>query len=351
MDKARIGIIGLGRLGRKHAENIHYRIANAELAAVCSVVPAEVDAVAKEMHPRLATGDYHELLESDDVDAVVIASSSQAHAEMICEAARVGRSYVYTEKPIGMTIAEIDEIRRAVGANRGMHLQVGYNRRFDRSLRAGKEQIGKGFIGSPIQVRMINRDPASMAEFIIKFSPTSGGLVLDMLTHDFDCARWLVGAEAKSVYGLGGVFVYEGLREVGDIDNCSLLTQFESGTIGQIETSRNSTYGYHVETEVFGSEGCIRIGTNPARDRVVYMSSGGVTTKAFDWFFDYWEPTFLAEMQDFCDCVIEQRAPYVTLEDGYRAVEWACAATDAVRDGRVVELNIRPWQAGAQHNE
>ncbi len=343
MDKVRIGIIGLGRLGRKHAENIHYRIGNAELAAVCSVVPAELEAVVQEMRPRRATADYRELLESDDIDAVVIASSSQAHAQMICEAARVGRKYVYTEKPIGMTIAEIEQIRQAVAGNTGMQVQVGYNRRFDRSLRAAKEQIDKGFIGTPIQVRMINRDPASMAEFIIKFSPSSGGLVLDMLTHDYDCARWLVGAEAKSVYGLGGVFVYEGLREVGDIDNCSLLTQFEGGTIAQIETSRNSTYGYHVETEVYGSEGCIRIGTDPARDRVVYMSSSGVMTRYFDWFFDYWEPTFLAEMQDFCDCVIDQRAPIVTLEDGYRAVEWACAATDAVREQKVVDLSIQPW--------
>ncbi len=340
MDKVRLGIIGLGRLGRKHAENIFYKIPNAKLTAVCSIVREELDSVSAEMSPKFVTKDYREILENKDLDGIVIASTSQEHATMICDAARVGRKNVYTEKPIGMTMQEIRRIKTAVEANSGMKLQVGYNRRFDTSLRHAKQQIDEGFIGKPIQVRMINRDPASMAEFIIKFSPTSGGLVMDMLTHDYDCARWLVGSEAKSVYGLGGVFVYDGLKAVGDIDNCSVLTQFENGVIGQIETSRNCSYGYHVETEVYGSNGCIRVGTTPVKDRVTYMNANGVTVKCVDWFFEYWEPTFLAEMQDFCDCIIEDRQPFVSLEDGFRAVEWACAATDAVRNRKIVQVGI-----------
>lgn len=308
------------------------------MTAVCSIVPQELDSVSAEMGPKLATGNYREVLENPDLDGIVIASSSPQHAAMICEAAQIGRKNVYTEKPIGMSIEEIRKIKAAVDANTGMKLQVGYNRRFDKSLQRAKREIDKGFIGKPIQVRMINRDPASMAEFIIKFSPTSGGLVMDMLTHDFDCARWLIGSEAKSVYGLGGVFVYDGLKAVGDIDNCAVLTQFENGVIGQIETSRNCSYGYHVETEVYGSNGCIRVGTTPVRDRVTYMNADGVVVKCAEWFFEYWEPTFLAEMQDFCNCIIEDRQPFVGLEDGYKAVEWACAATDAVRNGRIVQL-------------
>ncbi len=338
MDKVRLGVIGLGRLGRKHAENIRYRIPNAELRAVCSIVQQELDSVSAEMDPKRVTKSYREVLESEDLDGIVIASSSPQHAAMICEAARIGRKNVYTEKPIGMSMEEIQKIKAAVDANAGMKLQVGYNRRFDKSLRCAKKEIDRGFIGRPIQVRMINRDPASMAEFIIKFSPTSGGLVMDMLTHDFDCARWLIGSEAKSVYGLGGVFVYEGLKAVGDIDNCSVLTEFENGVIGQIETSRNCSYGYHVETEVYGSKGCIRVGTTPVKDRVTYMNADGVVVKCADWFFEYWEPTFLEEMQDFCNCIIEDRQPSVGLEDGYRAVEWACAATEAVKNRRIVQL-------------
>ena len=338
MDKVRVGIIGLGRLGRKHAENIHYKISNADLSAICSVVPEELDSVEREMDPKYRTKNYAEIIENDDLDAIVIASSSQQHCRMLCAAAKAGRKNVYVEKPLGMTIDEIDLIKAAVEANREMRLQVGYNRRFDRSVRAAKEKLEAGYIGTPIQVRMINRDPASMAEFIIKFSPTSGGLVMDMLTHDFDCARWFVGSEAKSVYGLGAAFVYDGLREVNDIDNCNILVEFNNGVIGQFETSRNSPYGYHVETEIYGSDGCIRIGTVPAKDRVTYMNGTGVYRECVEWFYEYWEPTFCAEMQHFVDCVIAERDPLVGLEDGYRAVEWACAATEAVRERKVVRI-------------
>ena len=339
MDKARLGIIGLGRMGRRHAANIHYHIPNAELTAICSVVEDELEAVSREMRPRFATTDYGELIANPELDGIVIASTSQEHCPMICAAAAAGRRYVFTEKPLGMTLDEIRRIRAAAQANPGLRLQVGYNRRFDASVRAAKRKIEAGFVGKPIQVRMINRDPASMAEFIIKFSPTSGGLVMDMLTHDYDCARWFVGAEARSVYGLGDAYVYEGLRAVGDIDNCSILVEFENGVIGQLETSRNCAYGYHMETEVYGSDGCIRIGMVPAKDRVTYLSAAGVAQEAVSWYYEYWEPTFRAEMQDFVDCLIQGRAPLVGLEDGYRAVEWAVAATEAVRERKVVRLS------------
>ena len=339
MGKVKLGIIGLGRLGWKHAANIHYHIPQAELTAVCSLYEEELNSVANEIDPKYITKDYMEIIENDRLDGIVIASSSQEHAAMICAAARAGRKNIFTEKPIGMTLDEIDRIKKDVEANKNMKFQVGYNRRFDQSVQAAKKKIDEGFIGQPIQIRMVNRDPATMADFIIKFSPTSGGLVFDMLTHDYDCARWFVNSDAKSVYGLGGVYVYEGLKEVNDIDNCAILIEFNNNVIGQIETSRNCTYGYHVETEIYGSEGCIRIGSIPVKDRVEYLNVNGVNRKCVEWFFEYWEPTFLTEMKDFVDCIIEDRPPLVSLEDGYEAVQWAYAATKAVKKKQVVYLD------------
>ncbi len=339
MDRIRLGIIGLGRLGRRHAENIHYAIPGAELAAVCSTEDEELERAGEELRPRLRTRDYREVLADGGLDGIVIAATSQEHCRMICDAAEAGKRYVFTEKPLGMTLEEIDRIRAAVQANRGLRLQVGYNRRFDPSVAAAKKKIDEGYVGRIVQVRMINRDPASMAEFIIKFSPQSGGLVMDMLGHDYDCARWFVGSEAKSVYGVGGVFAYQGLQDVGDIDNCSLLMEFENGVMGQIETSRSCPYGYHVETEIYGTKGCIRIGTVPARDRNLYMGEGGVTQTCAGWFYEYWEPTFRAELLHFVDCIRQDRQPLVGLEDGYRAVEWAVAATAAVREKKIVRLH------------
>lgn len=338
MGKVKLGIVGLGRLGRKHAENIRYNIPEAELTAICSVVESELETVSRQMHPMHVTKDYNELLSYPEINGIVIASSSKEHCSMICAAAEAGKKYVYTEKPLGMSIDEIDRIKSAVESNRGMKLQVGYNRRFDTSIQAAKKKVEQGFVGKIIQIRMINRDPAAMADFIIKFSPKSGGLVMDMLTHDYDLARWFAGSDAKSVYGLGDAFVYDGLKAVGDIDNCSLLVEFKNGIIGQFETSRNSAYGYHVETEIYGSKGNIRIGMLPVKDRVTYMNGNGISFDTADWFYEYWEPTFLAEMHDFVSCIREGREPLVGLEDGYKAVEWAVRATTAVKEKKIVNF-------------
>ena len=136
----KLGIIGLGRLGRKHAENIHYHIQNAELRAICSVVPEELHSVSGETAPKYVTADYREIIGNDDLDGIVIASSSQEHCVMICDAAAAGRKNVHTEKPIGMTMPEIDDIKAAVEARPDMRFQVGYNRRFDRSGRRAQSR-------------------------------------------------------------------------------------------------------------------------------------------------------------------------------------------------------------------
>jgi myo-inositol 2-dehydrogenase/D-chiro-inositol 1-dehydrogenase len=338
MEKIRLGIVGLGRMGYLHAHNIHHRIPAAEIAAACSLVPEELERVGAEMNPALVTDSYAELLAEEGLDGILIASASQTHSEMICQAAAAGVRYLFAEKPIGMNLKEIDQIRKAAAAAPDMRLQVGFNRRFDPSVQAARRQVAEGAIGKPIQIRMVNRDPAAMADFIIKFSPLSGGLILDMLTHDYDLARWVIASEATSVYGLGGAYVYEGLETTGDMDNCSLLVEFKNGVIGQFETSRSCAYGYHVEMEIYGSEGCIRVGGSPDRDRVTLMNKEGVHRQHAGWFFEYWEPTFLAEMEAFVACIREERDPKVGLMDGYQAVAWAHAAARAVRDRRIVYL-------------
>ena len=189
MKTVKLGVAGLGRLGRNHAANIHYNIPNAELTAICSLVPQELDDVGAEMNPKYRYTDYKEMFQNPELDGVVIATSSLAHCEMACEAAALNVKNVYIEKPLGMSLEEISKIKAAVDASGISIFQVGYNRRFDASYLAMKKKLEEGYIGKPILIKMINRDPASMAEFIIKFSPTSGGLVFDMLTHDYDAAR------------------------------------------------------------------------------------------------------------------------------------------------------------------
>ena len=136
MEQVKLGIVGLGRLGRNHAANIHYHLPNAELTAICSMVEAELDSVGAEMLPRYRYTDYREMFQNRELDGVVIATNSQSHCEMACAAAEFGVKNVYIEKPLGMTLEEIEQIRRAVDGSKINVFQVGYNRRFDASYRA-----------------------------------------------------------------------------------------------------------------------------------------------------------------------------------------------------------------------
>ncbi|HWQ80220.1 MAG TPA: Gfo/Idh/MocA family oxidoreductase [Anaerovoracaceae bacterium] len=338
MEKVKLGIVGLGRLGRRHAANINYNVLNAELAAVCSAIPEEVESVMKEMNPGYGTTDYMEMFNDKSLDGIVIASNSAYHCKMICDAANAGVKNIYSEKPLGMTLEEIDLIKETVEKNGVQIFQTGYNRRFDRSLMTMKQKIDEGFIGKPILIKLVNRDPEWDREALLKFSPTSGGLVFDMLTHDYDTARFLIESDAETVYGIGGAYGYEGLAEINDIDNCIISVAFENGVMGYLETSRNSTYGYHVEIEVFGTEGSLRMGTTPNKDRVVSMNKNGITTECVKWFFEFWEPTFNAELQDFADCIQQGRQPKAGLMDGYKAVKWAFAAKEAVDKRTIVTI-------------
>jgi len=339
MKNVKLGIIGLGRLGTEHAKNIHFHITNADLAAICSVVPAELEKGSKALSPDWVTDDYRKIIDNDDLDGIVIATNSQTHCEMICAAAEAGRKYVFTEKPLGMSMAEIDAIKNAARSNPGMVVQVGYNHRYDTDLCAAKDKIDQGYVGDIILLRIESRDQAGIEEFIVKFSPTSGGFIADMMTHDYDTARWFTGSEADTIYGAGGVYAYEGLKACGDMDNTAILMKFKNNTMVLLTASRNSAYGYHAPMEVFGTKGCISVGAESFKDRVVWMNAKGVSRQCSEWFYEYWQPTYRAELQAFADCIQQGTLPKVTLEDGYKAVQWAIRATEAVKEGKVVKIN------------
>jgi myo-inositol 2-dehydrogenase / D-chiro-inositol 1-dehydrogenase len=338
MDKVKLGIIGLGRLGYEHAKNIYYNIPQAELTAVCSVVDEELNRVRDEMNPQYVVSDYMELIAVKELDGIVIATNSATHCEIICYAAEQGIKHIYTEKPLGMSLDEINQIRDTVTRNKVALFQVGYNHRFDKDLEEAKKKVDEGFIGKPIFIRMASRDQAGLEEFLVKFAPTSGGLVADMLTHDYDTARWFTGSEAETIYGIGGVYAYEGLKAVGDIDNTVILMKFKNGVMVQLEASRNSAYGYHAPMEIYGSRGSIKIGENSYNSRIMYLNESGTARHCSKWFFEYWQDTYSKEIEDFVSCILTGSKPKVDLIDGYKAVEWALKAAEAVDKEIIVRL-------------
>ncbi|MFQ3620382.1 MAG: Gfo/Idh/MocA family oxidoreductase [Spirochaetales bacterium] len=334
IDKIQLGIVGLGRLGRKHAENIRFRIPQAKLQAACSLIPQELEWAERELQPSYCTSKYEDLLQDKELDGIVIATNSAYHCSMICAAAEAGIQHLFCEKPLGMNQKEIDRIQDTVSRSKVRFLQIGFNRRFDPSLRIMKEKIDTGALGKLVLLKFTNRDPSWKAEDLLRFSPTSGGLVFDMLSHDYDLARWLSGSDAEQVYGMGGVYGYAGLEELKDWDNCTLLLRLRSGVMVFMETSRTSSSGYQVEVEAFGTEGAVRMGVLPTQNRLLHYNTGRLSQDTVSNFFEYWEPTFLAELTHFVQCVREGTQPLVGLEDGYKAVQWALAATEAVRTGR-----------------
>ena len=336
--KVKLGIIGLGRLGLEHAKNIHYNIPEAELYAACSVVDKELDKAGELFKPPVLTKDYNDLFREKELDGIVISTNSQTHCEIICAAVEAGVKKIYTEKPIGMSIEEIDKIKSAVESKENVLLQVGYNHRFDKNLMEAKKKVDEGFIGKPVLIRMESRDQAGIEEFIVKFSPSSGGFISDMMTHDYDAARWFTGSEAEIIFGVGGVYAYEGLKACDDMDNTAILMKFKNGVMVMLTASRNSAYGYHAPMEIFGTEGAIKIGDYSYKNKNTYMNKDGVGRSCAEWFFEYWQETYLTEMKDFVRCIREGDDPKVKLIDGYKAVEWAKKADEAVRGKKIVTL-------------
>ncbi len=247
--KVKIAVIGTGRMGSVHTRNLARLIPEADLVAVCDIRLEVAQAVADELGIQRVVRDYHELLADPEIEAVLIAASTPAHAVIIKDSAAAGK-HIFCEKPLAMELSEIDEALEAVG-KAGVKLQVGFNRRFDRSFQRVREIVASGEIGRPCILRITNRDPEFPA---MEFMRASGGMFLDMTIHDFDMARFQVG-EVEEVYATGSVLIEPALKEFGDIDTTVVTLKFATGAVGAIDNSRQAVYGYDQRLEVFCTNG------------------------------------------------------------------------------------------------
>lgn len=335
MKKVKMGIVGLGRLGRKHAENIAFRIPNAELKAVCSIVKDEVDDVVKSWGIEYGYTDFNEMLKNKELDAIAIASSSTEHCRQI-EAALDAGFHVFSEKPLGVNVEECKIAEKAVERNSDKVFLLGFMRRYDDSYAYAKKKIEEGHIGKPILIRCYGLDPVKAIKGAIAFAEKSGGLFLDMAIHDIDLARWYMESDAKSVYAVGGCYAYEEFKKYNDADNGAALMQFKNGTIGMFYAGRTCAHGYHIETEIVGTEGSLRIGTIPEKNLVTVFNDTGVVRECVSGFLERFEKAYVNEMQEFVDCVVENRKPGVTVYDGTKSTEIAYAAKESFENNKLV---------------
>ncbi|MDR1785877.1 MAG: Gfo/Idh/MocA family oxidoreductase [Spirochaetaceae bacterium] len=326
------GVIGLGRLGFKHAQNLAGRVPRARLVAAADPVPAARDSFRAQFPQADSPGDYHEILRRKDVDAVIIASSTDTHGRIIMESLRAGK-YVFCEKPVTLDMAEAEELRKVLGETQGF-LMIGFMRRFDSAYRMGKARVDSGELGEPVSMTAISRDPAGPP---IEFAKASGGLALDMCVHDIDLARWFLGGEVSRVYAQGGVLMCPELEPIGDIDHAFIEFTFGSGKMAHLEGSRNARYGYDIRTEVICTRGAVFMG-GLRQTSCLVLNKNGCLTDVVPEFRTRFDAAYLAEMEAFVEGALSGKPSPVTLEDGIRAVQLCFAVNESLKRRLPVDL-------------
>lgn len=332
-DLIRVGVIGLGPMGMKHARSAAEN-PDAQLAAV-TTRRAEVGREMQTRYGCRAYADYAAMLAAPDVDAVVVASATQDHPAHIIAAAQAKKD-IFTEKPIALTLADADRVVRAVTEN-GVRCMVGFMRRFDPAYAAAKEKIDAGLIGKPVTFKGVSRDPLWPAH--ADDDPrVSGGFWLDMGVHDYDLARWLMGQEIKQVFAVGGVFVYDALKSFEDMDNGIVTFVYDRDAIGSAELSRNARYGYDIRTEVLGSDGAVWIGSIQ-QTALHVLTRAGVTHDVYPWYLERFEQAYRNELNAFVAALrAGQRDLQPGVHDARAALAIGIAVQDAWRSGSVANV-------------
>ncbi|HEY9078191.1 MAG TPA: inositol 2-dehydrogenase [Anaerolineaceae bacterium] len=332
--KLRFGLIGVGRMGKVYAHHLTSTVQDVELVAIADPAPGAAAEAAMRWGGVPLT-DYRDLLKREDIQAVVIATPTHTHVEVVKAAAAAGKQ-IFCEKPLSLTLEGCDDAIQAVEAA-GVMLQIGFNRRFDPAHVAAMEKIKAGVIGKPVMFRSSGRDPKRTSlEFARRES--SGGMILDMGIHEFDTARWMMGSDVVRVSTEGGCLVYPELKSVGDIDNAVINLRYENGAIGQIDLTRNAVYGHDVRTEIIGSEGALYIAKLQYTDLLV-MKPNNISHDTVPYFMERFAEAYSAELKDFVACLREGREPSATGKDARAATAIGIAATQSLDEGVPVEVN------------
>ena len=334
MKQLNIGIIGAGRIGKVHAQSITYNVPTAKVLGITDVFKDGLQELADKYGIEKVYNDYKEMLADEEIDAVLVCSSTDTHADISIEAAKAVK-HVFCEKPVDLTPAKVQAVIDAV-AEAGVKLQVGFNRRFDHNFAHVRNLINEGKVGDLELIKITSRDPAPPPA---EYAAVSGGMFLDMTIHDFDMARFLAGCDVTEVYANATCLVDPAIGEAGDVDTAIINLKFENGALGVIDNSRRAAYGYDQRIEVFGSLGAA-MAANDTPTNVTIMNDAGVTTdKPLYFFLERYMQSFRDEMVQFVDAVLNDKATPTTGTDGLNSILVALAAKKSVQEGRPVKIS------------
>ncbi len=328
-----IAVIGTGRMGSVHARNIARQIPEANLVAVCDIRLEVAQAVADELGIKRVVRDFHDLLDDKNIEAILIATNTDTHAFIMKDVARAGK-HIFCEKPLTLELESIDDALAAVD-QAGVKLQVGFNRRFDKSFQRVHDIVASGEIGRPCILRIASRDPEPPP---VEYARTSGGMFLDMTIHDFDMARYQVG-EIDEVYAIGNVLVAPDYATIGDLDTNIVTLKFANGAMGVIDNSRQAVYGYDQRLEVFCSNGVAMADNEVENVAVKGMKDGYHSARLPYFFMNRYASCYVEEVRQFIECVRDDKPTPTTGKDGRAAVVLGYAAWKSYRENRPVKVS------------
>jgi myo-inositol 2-dehydrogenase/D-chiro-inositol 1-dehydrogenase len=333
MTKLPVGIIGAGRIGKVHAETLAFRLPESKIVAITDVNRQAAESLAARCGIPSVAESSDAILANPQIEAVLICSSTNSHADLIVQAAKAGK-HIFCEKPIAHSLPEIDRALAAV-ERAGVQLQIGFNRRFDSNFARVRQAVVNGEIGTPRLMHIVSRDPSPPP---LEYVRVSGGMFMDMTIHDFDMARFLIGDEVEEIYAAGAVMVDPKIGEAGDLDTAIVLMRFRNGVIATIDNSRQAAYGYDQRVEILGSLG--KIATENCYPNQAEISTGKTVHRdlPLNFFMERYTESFANELRAFVAAVLEKRSTPVTGIDGRIPVVMALAARQSYDERRAVRI-------------
>jgi predicted dehydrogenase len=334
MAQLNFGVIGVGEMGKRHAENLRANVPGAKLAAIADVSAARTSQVAAELGVAATHDNVEALVARTDVQAVVISSPPKFHAPAIMAAAAAGK-HIFCEKPLALTLEDADAALDAV-ARAGVMLQVGHMRRYDPPYVAAKKRIDAGEIGDIVVFKSIGRDqetPASAAPA----TAINGTIFHDSSSHDFDLGRWLTSDEVVEVHAYSGSLAIPDMKRYGAFDCGVVNLQFSRGAIGNVESFLDAKYGYDIRTEIVGTKGTIQVGSL-RRTAVTVLTSTGTARDNITHWLDRFAEAYRLEMVDFVQTVLAGGKVKVTGLDGRQSLAIADAAVRSQAERRPVAV-------------
>ncbi len=332
MKRITVGVVGAGRIGKLHINNMK-NMPHVRLKAISDIYAENLKDWFLTSGAEKLTKDYRELVHDPEIDAVFICTSTDTHVEIILEAANAGK-HIFCEKPISFSEEETLKAYEAV-QKAGVKFQVGFNRRYDRNFHKVKRMVEEKAIGDLHVLKITSRDPNPPS---LDYVAKSGGIFMDMTIHDFDMARYISGSEVEEVYAQGATLIHPEFAELGDVDTAIITLKFANGAMGVIDNSCQAVYGYDQRLEAFGSKGSARV-NNETESRVELVSKRGVMgDNPLYFFLERYNDAFIREVEEFLDAIMNNQEIRTTFKDGIMAQRIAMAAEESLISGRPAKV-------------